>query len=161
MMAFIRHYGRLCITLLELSVIIEAVLGITNGDCASSTTLNKTMVRAGNDYKCLTQSNGIAGCIEACCGDPRCLSFSWNQPWGLPDPYMGGCVQGKDCCCLKDQVPPLEKSKWNFTIISGVRPPPPPPRCETVTDCSLNGICNTSSGNCICDPGWKVSYMPS
>ncbi len=133
-------------------------LNHSHGDpsCASTTGIDKTLVRAGDDYSCLQQdSGGLAGCVAACCADEQCLSFSWNAPWGLPDPYMGGCVYGKDCCCLKNAVPPLEPSKWPFNITTGVKAPPAPPRCNSVADCSLNGVCDVGTGNCLCDAGWK------
>ena len=145
------------VVLLQASSSAVSASRAAGGDpsCPSTTAIDKTLVRAGNDYSCVQQDSGLVGCVAACCADDQCLAFSWNAPWGLPDPYMGGCVYGKDCCCLKNVVPPLEPSKWSFNITSGVKAPPAPPRCSSVADCSLNGVCDVGTGNCTCDAGWR------
>lgn len=65
------------------------------------------------------------------------------------------CRSGRNCCCLKDRVPSLEPNKWPMTIITGAIIPPPPPKCKSIADCSLNGECNVTTGICTCDAGWK------
>ena len=76
-------------------------------------------VRAGDDLHCtpLADANDtLGGCAAVCCDEPLCQSFSWNAPWTLPPPAYMGCVAGRNCCCLKGALPPLEPNKWNMNI---------------------------------------------
>ena len=118
------------------------------------------MVRAGGDYKCTPLPDGasVAACSAACCGDqPRCKSFSFNAPWTLPQPYMAGCMPGKNCCCLKSSVPGLEANHWTMNITTGTVPPPPLPACSGGLCCSLNGELLPDGKTCRCDPAWTGS----
>ena len=70
-------------------------------------------VRAGDDISCDAMQDGnssVAVCAARCCGNAECESFSFNVQWNL-GPYLD-CIEGKDCCCLKNSVTPLEPNKW-------------------------------------------------
>eukprot|EP00040_Diaphanoeca_grandis_P044810 m.13662 g.13662 ORF g.13662 m.13662 type:complete len:495 (+) comp9802_c0_seq1:147-1631(+) len=109
-------------------------------------------VRAGDDYMCTSIATQTE-CIAACCADaPHCRSWSYNVPWALNGSYMG-CEHGKNCCCLKDAVPPLENSTWPMKIYTGVVVADVV--CNQTIDCSLNGECDLQTGKCVCDAAWK------
>ena len=121
-------------------------------------------VRAGDDFACLAGSSAatLDACVSACCASSRCKSFSYNAPWALPQPYMTSCVSGKNCCCLKDAVPPLEANKWAMNITTGkcVKPLAPAPLCVQEAGgarvcCSLNGALSSNGSACACDAGWR------
>ena len=112
------------------------------------------LVRAGDDLKCISGVATLDGCVSACCGEPQCQSFSYNDPWTLDSPYMG-CTKGMPCCCLKDSVPPLEPNKWAMNISTGVVPPRPF-QCKSDLDCNLNGDCDTATGQCTCAAAWRA-----
>lgn len=115
-------------------------------------------VRAGADFQCLPMPDGasVESCVAACCvaTGSRCKSFSFNQPWTLPQPYLQGCTTGRNCCCLKGSVPPLEANKWEMNITTGVVAPPPAPLCAAPgVCCSLNG--KIVNEKCLCVSGWR------
>lgn len=115
----------------------------------------KGPVRAGDDFHCgLLNDDTLDGCIAHCCETAGCVSYSWNAPWTI-GPYME-CVAGRNCCCLKDRVPPLEPNKWPMNITTGAasQPQPPPFSCNDAMDCNLNGECE--SGKCRCDAAWRT-----
>lgn len=114
----------------------------------------KGPVRAGDDTKCSPIADDtVGGCAAACCAQGGCLSFSFNFGWNL-GPYMD-CVAGKNCCCLKDGVPPLEPNRFPLNITSGTVSPPPF-RCTSDLDCNLNGECDAGTGACACDAAWRA-----
>ena len=115
-------------------------------------------VRAGDDFSCVAMAFGATpeACAAVCCASEhgRCKSFSFNAPWALNVTYMGGCTQGTNCCCLKDQLAPLGPNHWEMNITTGTVLAPPPPLCVAPgVCCSLNG--RVISGACVCAPGWR------
>ena len=99
------------------SVVVVALLELCTAadSCnftADSTDPLKGPIRAGNDLKCSPiADDSLAGCVAACCDTDNCESISWNAPWTLGDHVYMDCEQGKNCCCLKSAVPPLEPNK--------------------------------------------------
>eukprot|EP00041_Stephanoeca_diplocostata_P036964 m.1375837 g.1375837 ORF g.1375837 m.1375837 type:complete len:428 (-) comp24961_c0_seq1:425-1708(-) len=136
---------------------------LNNPQCnfkVDSTDPRHGLVRAGNDYSCKSlnpDKDTLEGCIAECCADTgRCLSFSWNAPWTLNGSHYMDCIPGKNCCCLKSAVPPLEKNSWDMNITTGTIDQP-----LCVADgvcCSLNGELRKrqdKSTYCVCDSGWR------
>jgi hypothetical protein len=137
-----------------LGALLVGSLGVCNYTVDSHDPV-KGPVRAGDDTKCSPIADDtVGGCATACCAQGGgCLSFSFNVGWNL-GPYMD-CVAGKNCCCLKNGVPPLEPNRFPLNITSGTVSPAPF-RCTSDLDCNLNGECDAGTGTCACDAAWRA-----
>ncbi len=83
---------------------------LSTDSCVTTATLDpKGMVRVGSDYAWINMSATavVSDCVDACCSDPACMSFSFNNPQPSAD---HDCPSGGVCCLLKSSVPPLQPS---------------------------------------------------
>jgi hypothetical protein len=110
-------------------------------------------------------------CRDACSTDIKCRSFDFHEPqndsWGgwcysrvvtdFPVFQKPGRVAGyKGTPPAPTPAVPTPVPPAPTPAIPTPSPPAPTPAgvCEKDDDCSLNGICNSTSSKCMCDPQW-------
>ena len=110
-------------------------------------------------------------CRDACSTDNTCLSFDFHTNERLFDFDEPKTTVSWNGWCYSRIVPdfPVFKESGRVAGYKGTPPAPTPDvptpvpptpgptpagLCEKDDDCSLNGLCNTTSSKCICDPQW-------
>ena len=128
--------------------------------------------RSGCDSSQMSTDNYTA-CEAACCADTLCLAWNWdsnlttNRAPACPTPGTGCCWlktcttgyvgPGSAWCGGAPGVNPGHCVSWSGTSGRTIPLPPPPKSsaCSVDEDCSLLGVCgSTTPGVCDCDPGW-------
>ena len=118
-----------------------------------------------DEHVCRSPATCVAEASAACSAATNCSSFALNPAWlhgvaQLYSTHWGAAYSDPGWtlyACAGDTPPsPGPPSP-------PPRPPPPPlpppiapvGKCRTDIDCSLNGVCDRSTGACACDAPWK------
>merc|ERR1719174_252696 len=111
------------------------------------------------DITCTTAASCVAKASKSCEAAPDCNSFGISPIWHngleaqLYSTHWNASYPNTDWtlyACSEDEPPALPP-----TPAPPAPPPAPPGQCKTNFDCSLNGVCDTATGNCRCDAPWK------
>ena len=84
----------------------------------------------------------------------HCDSYTYNNNSNQPD--------SNECYTFVNNTLWLPKANQNNWYCGRVIYP-----CQSDWDCSLNGVCNTQTGNCTCDPAWNgykcgnMTFLPA
>jgi hypothetical protein len=106
------------------AAVLRAASSPTYGcDYVLDTAENKAgMIRMGSYFTATDAIGTVAGCAEFCCATGGCRSFSLDIGWGM---QWLGCVAGRPCCALNQELGPFEPYNGTMNVTTGVVNAPP------------------------------------
>ena len=124
---------------------------------ASADGCNPATFEVNTDYNGHDLSRAPAADALHCCA--QCAADAVCSTWTLI-PDTADSTDASGTCFLKSSAAGSRTEPGYTSGSVGPKTPTPPPtppppfRCATDDDCSLNGICDASSGACACDAPW-------